>query len=348
MEDRANPTSTAAETRRRRVARRNGAANANQSGVRGSMAACRGVVRSRARNFYYGLRLTPEPKRSAVYAVYAWMRAADDIADGPGSAETRLAELQQFADMTAAAFAAAKDGGVSLSDRWGWAGWAAFVATIRRFDLDESEFFDVIAALRTDLGADGHTDGAASAGCLFETMDELEVYCYGVASTVGVICVRIWGWETWATWTRARELAVKRGLAFQFTNVLRDIGEDAAAGRIYVPAELLETYELAPRQLATWDEPDRCAALVRELVAEAAAHYHASAELDRIVTRDGAATLWAMTRIYENILQRIEQQPRLSVGKGHEDDRDSRAALSGRHKAGIAGKAVVRSMLGVR
>jgi phytoene/squalene synthetase len=209
----------------------------------------------------------------------------------------------------------------------------------------------VIAALRTDLGADGRGgDGNnGRAGCIFETMDELERYCYGVASTVGVICVRIWGWERWANWSRVRELAVRRGLAFQLTNVLRDIGEDADTGRLYVPAELLETHGLSGRELATWAAPERCAGLIRELTAEAQAHYAASSELNRMVRRDGAATLWAMTRIYQEILDLIDASPRLSVGAAVGRDRSpARASLSSRHKATIAGRAVVRSVLGVR
>lgn len=306
------------------------------------MAACRGVVRSRARNFYYGLRLTPEPKRSALYAVYAWMRAADDIADGPGSYDTRLTELDRFAEMTGAAFTAAREGGVATGDRWGWAGWAAFVAAVH--DLPRREFDAVIEALRTDLRADGRSSEIA---VLFQTMEELERYCRGVAGTVGVVCVSVWGTRRPIEPSVAETLAIRRGLAFQLTNVLRDIGEDASAGRVYIPQEVFDSHGLTAEELIAWRQPARCAGLINEIIAEARAHYTASSELDRLVHRDGAATLWAMTRIYTGVLGRIEHDPR-RVTASAPTSRDARASLSAPRKAAIAGRAVLRSALGMR
>jgi phytoene synthase len=312
--------------------------------LKASMRACRGVVRSRARNFYYGLRLTPEPKRSALYAVYAWMRAADDIADGPGSTETRLAELRRFEEMTDAAFAAARDGGVASGERWAWAGWSAFVAAARMYDLPRPEFDAVIAALRTDLAGEGPAGGAR---VMFDTMEQLEDYCRGVAGTVGVVCVSVWGVRRRVERETLEKLAVQRGLAFQLTNVLRDIGEDAATGRVYVPAEVLEAHGLTGHALAAWSSPADCMNLVRELAGEARAHYAASAELDRLVHRDGAATLWAMTRIYAAVLEQLERDPR-RVTASAPSSRDARATLSATRKVSIAGRAMLRSALGVR
>ena len=325
------------------------AAGAGVEGLSGSRAACRRVVRLRARNFYYGLRLTPEPKRSALYAVYAWMRVADDLVDGDVaprfSACDRRRALASFWSRTEMVFGGGGGGvddGVWLGEGGCWPCWEALADAVSRYGLEESDFRAVIDALDVDLAAEGKGGGGGGPSVLFGTMSGLERYCRGVASAVGVICVRVWGYRGAGEWGRVRELASRRGLAFQLTNVLRDIGEDAGMGRCYIPWELLCSHGLEPGALAGWDEPGACAALVEELVHLTRSHYAASSELDRLVHRDGAATLWAMTRIYRGVLERVARDPRLSVGVG------GGARLSGPAKAGIAAAAVVRSAAGVR
>jgi len=327
------------------------AAGAGASGLSGSREACRRVVRLRARNFYYGLRLTPEPKRSALYAVYAWMRVADDLVDGDAgprlSASDRRGALAAFWSRTRMVLSGGGAGGVG--DDGGWLGvsacwpcWEALGDAVERYGLEESDFGAVIEALGVDLAAQRDGAEGGSPRVLFETMGGLERYCRGVASAVGVICVRVWGHHGGEDWGRVRELASRRGLAFQLTNVLRDIGEDAGMGRCYVPRELLCLCGLESGALSRWEDPRACTALVEALVRETRSHYAASAELDRLVHRDGAATLWAMTRIYRGVLERVAREPRLSLGGG------GGARLSGPAKAGIAAAAVVRSAAGVR
>ncbi len=312
---------------------------------RSSVAACRGIVKRRARNFYYGLRLLPEPKRSAVYTVYAWMRAADDIADGGGTVAARREELARLRSMTERAFGAAGGGGTVAAGE-SWVGWAGFVWTVRRFGLVLKEFEAVLDALEMDLAADDAAEGMAHEGdgprVLFSTMEELEEYCAGVASAVGVICVRIWGWREWVSWDRVSDLARRRGQAFQLTNVLRDVRDDFDEGRVYMPSDVLETHGVRASEVAKWSSPAASRALVEELAAEAAAHYDASAELDRLIDPRCVATLWAMTKIYRGVLDRIEADPSLVSRPG------GAARLSGGRKVVIAGRAIARSVVGVR
>ncbi len=268
---------------------------------------CRAVTRRRARNFYYGLKLTPEPQRSALYAIYAWMRRADDLVDSlPGESEAGRGEI--------AAFGAATDS--ALSGRIAQDGhlWVALADTARRFDLPSESFHLVLEGQLKDL-----------TGSQYETFSDVRDYCYHVASTVGLICISVWGYSDPA----ARELAVDRGIAFQLTNILRDYKEDYDAGRVYLPAEDFARHGLTPQQLRQWADPAACRAMIRELAARTRSFYEQSAPLDQMVGRCGRPTLWAMTTIYEALLSKIERSPRRIVAR-------RRLRLSSLRKGSIA------------
>jgi 15-cis-phytoene synthase len=268
---------------------------------------CARVVRDRARNFYLGLRLTPEPKRSALFAVYAWMRAADDIADAPIAPSLSRQRLAEFRETTRVVLSGEIRRGAGASDQV----WLAFIDTVQRFNLRHEEFLHTLDALELDIHADEEIDPAepASISPRFKTIEGLQDYCYGVASTVGIICTRIWGIRDHAVWDEARPMAIDRGYAFQFTNILRDIRADYETGRVYIPESVLEAHGLSPLELAAWSRPDRCAACVRDLAQQAVGHYDRSARLDEIIHPDGARPLWAMTRTYRTLLERIIETP---------------------------------------
>ncbi len=279
---------------------------------------CREVAKSRARNFYYGLRLTPEPRRSAIYAVYAWMRAADDIADGEGDIGDRRLRLDRFAETTRRAFrddAATADDPVLL----------AFATTVRAYALEPSWFDDVIVGLQGDLAAAPVPDDAA-----------LATYCYRVAGTVGLSCVGIWGLRPGADIPRAGELAQVQGQAFQRTNILRDFAEDfdLEPSRVYLPMDAFARHGLTPRQLRDWAKPDACRALVLEQAAIARSAYNRARPLADLIDAPCVPTLWAMTEIYSGILAAIERSPRAIVGP-------KRVGLSAAKKAAIAARAVL-------
>ena len=304
----------------------------------GAFDVVREITRREAGNFYHGLKLTPEPKRSALYSIYAWMREADDIVDAEGPIEPKRAELDAFAERTDRVFDGADATHGALGESASM--WLAFADTAARFGLDAGEFRDLIAGMREDLELDAAEpigDGAATPAIRYETREDLARYCYHVASTVGIVCMRVWGAREGASWERVRELAVLRGRAFQLTNILRDYAGDLEERRVYLPREDFNRYDLTPRALLVWSDDARCGAMIRSLAGWARQCYDDSIELDEIISPDCAPAMWAMTRIYSGVLRTIERQPALAVG-------ETRAHLPTYRKVAIGVRALVRSV----
>ncbi|TVQ78715.1 MAG: phytoene/squalene synthase family protein [Phycisphaeraceae bacterium] len=295
---------------------------------------CRDVTRREARNFYYGLRLTPEPKRSAIFAVYAWMRAADDIVDDEDvSREKRRETLDQFRSCTDAVFSALPVE-PDATRAWDPRLWQAFRAAVEAYRLDPADFHDVFTGLTDDIETD--SDGTTPLAPRYRTREELEAYCYSVASTVGLICVRIWGVQEGADFDEVRTLAIRRGLAFQLTNILRDLAEDFAIRRVYIPGEVFDEHGLTPEDLVAWRHPERCEALVHDVGAWARRSYEGSQSLERMLHPESVPAMWAMTRIYSDLLEVILRDPsRLFSGQ--------RIRLAGYQKAAIGLRAFVRA-----
>jgi len=164
----------------------------------------------------------------------------------------------------------------------------------------------------------------------------LDTYCYRVASTVGLLCVGIWGLKPGADPAAARRLASIRGRAFQRTNVLRDFAEDYDSDprRVYVPASAFDEAGLTPEALRAWSDPARCGALVRDRIEHARRAFRESAPLDGMVSADGRAVLRAMTGIYAALLERLARRP-ACVGLG------PRVRVPKRTKVWIAARALV-------
>jgi len=273
---------------------------------------CEQVTRQRARNFYYGLRLSPEPHRSALFAVYAWMRLADDLIDDSQLDHDSLRQsVNAFMESTEAAFEdeVSRDSNELM--------WIALSATAKKFPIRLEHFREMMQGQLDDV-----------AGTTYATFDQLEQYCYRVASTVGLICIDIWGYRDSA----ARDLAVQRGIAFQLTNILRDIREDHARGRVYLPSELFRRHDVTIEHLLAWTPADRCRQLVLEVVDRAERRYAASEPLDSMITASCLPTLWAMTRIYHSLLDRMRERPERVV-------MEKRLRLSALRKGAIALKA---------
>ncbi len=247
---------------------------------------CRRLVKRRAGNFYWGLRLLPEPRRSAMYAIYAWMRQADDIADDDHDIPHARAALAVFAETSRTLLSG---GSPPRDPMWEALAWAA-----RTWSLPVEPFDDMLRGQSDDLS-----------GRVIETSEDLLEYCRMVASTVGVLCITVWGYEG----EEAVELAVQRGIALQLTNVLRDVGADIAQGRCYLPAAHLSERGLDPASLAAWSRPEACEAFVRSWIGEARSRYESSAPLDGMVAADCRGTLRAMTAIYAALLDRIDRDP---------------------------------------
>jgi len=267
---------------------------------------CEAITRRRARNFWYGLRLTPEPARGAMFAVYAWMRQADDLADEDAAvvevigdalpdATQRRRRIEALRERTRRLFRGEHAEDRNRDDPV----WTAMTDVVRRYRLDIAPF---------DAMLDGQLEDVE--GRAYRTFDDLRAFCERVASTVGVVCVRIWGFSD----PRALELAVDRGVAFQLTNILRDFREDRLRGRVYLPSEEMAAHGLDADSLLRWEPAENCRAFLLQQVERAASLYRRSEALDRMISPECLPTLWAMTEIYRGILDRIEARPQRVVG----------------------------------
>jgi phytoene synthase len=264
---------------------------------------CQELTRRNARNFYFGLRLMPHAKRPAMYALYAWMRRADDLADDQRSGQSaarQLAHLDAFAARTHAAVesAAASHSMTALQERAAAIDddplWPAFVDMVHRYNVPMRLFDDAIAGQRFDLQK-----------VPIATFDDLYQYCYRVAGTVGLASIHVFGFDGNST---ARQEAIDRGVAFQLTNILRDIREDMSLGRCYLPADELAAENLTPGDLAS---SPKLLPFLRKQIDRARWYYEKSAALENRIAPDSRPTLAAMTEIYRRLLERIARSPEL-------------------------------------
>ncbi len=247
-----------------------------------SFAWCRGVTRRRARNFYYSFVLMRRAERDALSAVYAFMRYCDDVCDDCSDpAEARAALEHWRRDMNAALAGAPPDHPV----------WPAFAATVARYRIPHACFGEMIDGLATDLDP-----------VEFRTFEDLYRYCYRVASVAGLCVVRILGYES----EEALGLAEKCGVAFQLTNILRDVKEDAERGRVYFPSEDLERFGVRRQEILHGEAGPGFVKLMRFEAARARALYAESAALPGLVPARNRASLRALIAIYRRLLDRIE------------------------------------------
>jgi phytoene synthase len=262
---------------------------------------CAELVRAAAGNFYYAFRLLPARKREALNAVYRFCRAADDIADGEGSASQRRLRLEEFRATLSATLAG------TPPDH----SWLVLWHAARSFQLDAENLNQVI-------------DGCAADCAPLEivTAADLERYCYGVAGVVGLLSTKIFGY----TDPQVPELAVRLGQAMQLTNILRDLREDAERGRCYLPADDLQRFGCEPQDLLAGVRGAR-ANRYRELmtyeVARAREHFAIGRRLIPLVARDARGCPAALSALYLALLREIErrgfdvQAERVSLGNAH-------------------------------
>jgi 15-cis-phytoene synthase len=242
---------------------------------------CRRVARKRAKNFYYSFLLLSAQQRSAMCAIYAFMRYSDDLSDEPGATRGPIERWRAQLDD-------------ALEGRFsGHPVWPAFHHTVRHFAIPHEYFREMIAGVASDLEPRR-----------VATFDELYHYCYQVASVVGLTIVHIFGFDT----PMALPLAEKCGVAFQLTNILRDIKEDAERGRIYLPVEDLERFGVSPKELISGTLGERFLRLMRFEAARARSYYEESMPLMDLVHPRSRASLWALITIYSRVLERIQHR----------------------------------------
>lgn len=253
---------------------------------------CRSIARSAAKNFYYGFVVLPPRKRNALSAVYAFMRRCDDIADDTTLIATdRHNKLADWLDKVHRALASQPTDDpvlLALTD-------AQRVYNIPIGLLDQLAF-----GTAADLEG-GQNDRAGTPQIRYETFEELRQYCYGVASVVGLVCIRIFGYRDPA----AEPLAEQCGLAFQLTNIIRDVKEDVAMGRVYFPREDLAQFGLSPADLAPHVDVARVRPLLALEADRAREGYRAGEELIALVNEDSQPALWVLITIYRGLLEKI-------------------------------------------
>ncbi len=282
-------------------------------------AECERITWEQARNFAYGIRLLPPPKRRALAAVYAYARRVDDIGDGDLPAADKAAALEACRpQVSAMAAGTAMDENdpvlVALAD----AG--------RRFGVPLAAFGELIDGCLADVNE-----------ASYETFDDLHHYCRCVAGSIGRLSLGVYGAKDPG---KQERMADDLGIALQLTNILRDVREDFGNGRVYLPAEDLAKFgcELVPGQAEPFDDPDwqaRFAQLV-EFEANRAREWYASG-MRLLATIDwrSAACTGAMAGIYRRLLEKIAADPRAVL--------QGRMSLPGKEKALVA----VRALSGV-
>jgi phytoene synthase len=263
-------------------------------------AACRGIAKREAKNFYYAFRVLPAHKRDAMCAVYAFMRRADDIADDESlSVEVRRRVMAEWMEAWRAS---------RVSGARGDAVFVALQDTQQRFAISDELLEELVQGTSMDLDEMATGSGADVGSGLkgYATFEELYRYCYLVASVVGLVCIKIFGYSD----AGAEDLAEKTGIAFQLTNILRDVREDAERGRLYLPMDMMAQFSVKPRDILTLSQGGAPRANERALVhavsAKAWGYYAAAEELLPLIDADSRAALWVMVEIYSGLLKRID------------------------------------------
>jgi phytoene synthase len=267
-------------------------ATVSQSQLSTAYAVCRSIARSTAKNFYYAFLALPRHKRDALSAVYAFMRHCDDLSDEPDLlAEDRLTRLEHWRGQMHAVLA----GGVSDEPVL-----LALADTVRTFNIKPELLDALVEGTAMDVR---EMLGGPTLKLSFQTFEQLYNYCYHVASVVGLVCIRIFGYEDDA----AEKLAEQCGVAFQLTNIIRDVKEDAAMGRVYLPQEDLAMFGLSA---AAMRNPDyNLLRPVLELEAERARGYYRAAEqLIPLIEPDSQPALWVLVTIYQRLLEKITRR----------------------------------------
>lgn len=255
-------------------------------------------ISRRAGNFYPAFRVLPREQKRAMCALYAFLRIADDLSDEPATVEVKRQSLRQWRlGLTAA-----------LQGEYHHPIHAALHDTVARHAIPAAYLEAAIDGVEMDLTATRYATFAA-----------LRVYCYHVASVVGLSCIHIWGFAG----DQAREYAEQAGIAFQLTNILRDLGEDAARGRVYLPEEDLHRFNYSSEDLQAGTRDERFRELMRFQVARARDFYRQSRPLAPLLRPAGRAVFQVMAGTYEALLDAIEHRDydvfsqRISVSRWH-------------------------------
>jgi 15-cis-phytoene synthase len=261
---------------------------------------CRGITRSAAKNFYYAFLVLPRHKREALCAVYSFMRRCDDITDDSSlPLQERRLKLDAWLDaLHRAQQGEPTDDPILL----------ALTDAQRRYQIPAGLLDELALGTAMDIETTseledepGFARSNARLPVQYTTFEDLQLYCYRVASVVGVVCIHVFGYRDPA----AEPLAERCGLAFQLTNIIRDVKEDAAMGRVYLPEEDLAKFGLTASDLLTAPDPARFRPLLNLEADRAREFYKAGDELIPMIAEDSQPGLWVLVNIYRKLLQKI-------------------------------------------
>jgi squalene synthase HpnC len=273
-------------------------ATMDETNVAASYEACHQIARAARSNFYYAFYLLPKAKRDGLAALYAFMRLVDNVADDGDDLAAKqrgLARWRAALDEAVGGFGAFLDGSSALSLQSPPPGAAevlpALADTSRRFNMPARYLHDQISGAEMDLTVNSYS-----------TFDRLREYCYRVAGTVGLTCTHIFGFED----SRALDLAEKLGLAFQLTNIIRDVREDAERGRIYLPDEDLARFNVSPHDFSKSQATLGVRELLRFEADRSFQLYEEGSELLDLIEADSRGALWLLIHTYNALLARIE------------------------------------------
>lgn len=270
---------------------------------------CRLVAKTEAKNFYYAFRVLPKAKADAMCAVYAFMRRSDDISDD----ETKtLVERRELMTRWRESWRAGRSGSATEDMVF-----QALQDTQRRYSIPYELLEQLVDGTAMDLEESPPgvmtVTAAAPAGArvklqAYETFADLYRYCYLVASVVGLVCIRIFGYSDAA----AELLAERTGVAFQLTNILRDVKEDAERGRIYIPQDMLREFDVSNEDVLELARGRELRANERALIAalsvQAWEYYEAARQLIPLLDADSRAAMWVLVEIYSGLLKKIDQR----------------------------------------
>ena len=260
---------------------------------------CKGITRRSAKNFYYAFLVLPRRKREALCAVYAFMRLCDDITDDP---KLSLPERRQKLDTWLDGLHRAQQGQPTDD-----AILLALTDAQRRYSIPAGLLDELAHGTAMDVDeaeSSAQTTSAAGLAIQYKTFEDLRLYCYRVASVVGLVCIHVFGYRDPA----AEPLAERCGLAFQLTNIIRDVKEDAGMGRVYLPEEDLAKFNLSASELLESPDPERFRPLLA-LEADRAREFYASGDaLTHYIAEDSQPALWVLVTIYRRLLEKIAEK----------------------------------------
>jgi phytoene synthase len=257
---------------------------------------CKGITRTAAKNFYYAFLVLPRRKRDALCAVYAFMRRCDDITDDPSlTIPERRQKLDSWLDsLHRAQQGQPTDDAILL----------ALTDAQRRHSIPAGLLDELAHGTAMDLDDVENATGSGPGIITYKTFEDLRVYCYRVASVVGLVCIHVFGYRDPA----AESLAERCGLAFQLTNIIRDVKEDATLGRVYLPEEDLAKFDLTAGDVLNSPDPARLRPVLALEADRARELYASGQELIPYISEDSQPALWVLVTIYRRLLEKIAEK----------------------------------------